>query len=494
MRRVDAPEGFVAALASCQREAQASFGDARVLVEKYLTTARHIEVQVFGDNHGNAVYLFERDCSVQRRHQKVLEEAPAPGMTPERRRQMGEAAVAAARAVKYSGAGTVEFIAAPDGTFYFMEMNTRLQVEHPVTEMITGLDLVEWQLRVAAGEPLPLPQERLAINGHAIEARIYAEDPSRDFLPSIGRLAHLATPRASGTVRIDTGVRPGDEITPYYDPMIAKLIVHDETRAAAIVRMRDALAAFEIVGVHNNVEFLGRLMTAPSYANANLDTALIERERAHLFPPRAPASRRAWVLAVSGFAFTQRAAQNASETSSPWTGRDGWRLVGSARRTWKFSENGQPRDVEVSFLGDDVQVSFDGGTSLVSGTLADGRLDADVDGEVVTAGVYCRDGVTHVFIDGEHRTFEWQDPYQPVQEHVDSHGGLRAPMPGRILAVLVAPGNAVKRGMPLIVMEAMKMEHTVVAPAAGVVDRVLCAVGEQVKEGAELLELQPDGH
>jgi 3-methylcrotonyl-CoA carboxylase alpha subunit len=489
MRRVDAAEGFIAALASCQREAQASFGDARVLVEKYLTTARHIEVQVFGDNHGNAVYLFERDCSVQRRHQKVLEEAPAPGMTPERRRQMGEAAVAAARAVKYSGAGTVEFIAAPDGTFFFMEMNTRLQVEHPVTEMITGLDLVEWQLRVASGEPLPLAQEQLAIDGHAIEARIYAEDPARDFLPSIGRLVHLATPRASATVRIDTGVRPGDEITPYYDPMIAKLIVHGETRAAAIARMRDALAACEIVGVHNNVEFLGRLMTAPSYANANLDTALIEREREHLFPPRAPASRRAWDLAVFTFALTQR---NAGAGGSPWDALDGWRLVGSAWRTWRFREGDLTREAQVEFIGDCVFVTLEGEMDIVSGTLVDGRLEANIDQELVTAGVYCRDGVTHVFVDGEHRTFEWQDPYLPVQEHVDSHGGLRAPMPGRILAVLVAPGNAVKRGMPLIVMEAMKMEHTVVAPSGGVVDRVLCAVGEQVKEGAELLELQPD--
>ena len=230
MRRVDRAADFASALASCQREAAASFKDDRVLIEKYLTSARHIEVQVFGDNHGNAVYLFERDCSVQRRHQKVIEEAPAPGMTVKRRRQMGEAAVAAARAVNYSGAGTVEFIV-DDAEFYFMEMNTRLQVEHPVTEMITGLDLVEWQLRVASGEPLPRKQSELSITGHAIEARIYAEDPARDFLPSIGKLVHLVTPAATDDVRIDTGVRQGDEITPFYDPMIAKLIVHAATRA-----------------------------------------------------------------------------------------------------------------------------------------------------------------------------------------------------------------------------------------------------------------------
>jgi 3-methylcrotonyl-CoA carboxylase alpha subunit len=477
MRRVDTPQDFAAALASCQREAAASFGDARVLVEKYLTTARHIEVQVFGDAHGNVVYLFERDCSVQRRHQKVLEEAPAPGMTAERRRLMGEAAVAAARAVRYSGAGTVEFIAAPDGAFYFMEMNTRLQVEHPVTEMITGLDLVEWQLRVAAGEPLPLKQEQLAIRGHAIEARIYAEDPARDFLPSIGRLAHLVTPRTDDSVRVDTGVRQGDEITPYYDPMIAKLVVHGETRTAAIARMRAALAAYEIVGVQTNVEFLGRLMTAPSYVNANLDTALIERERAHLFQERGPAPRRAWELAV----LAQSRADSAGRTdgsASPWDAGDGWRLVGNAARRWTFHEAGTTKDVEVVFARDVLRVTIDGDAHDVTGP---------------ATGTYSSDGVTHVFLDGEHRVFEWADPYLPVTEHVDAHGGLRAPMPGRILAVLVEAGVTVERGAPLVVMEAMKMEHTVVAPVAGTVERVMCAVGEQVREGVELLEFVADG-
>jgi 3-methylcrotonyl-CoA carboxylase alpha subunit len=475
MRRVDAADDFIAALASCRREAAASFKDDRVLVEKYLTTARHVEIQVFGDSHGNVVYLFERDCSVQRRHQKVLEEAPAPGMTPGRRRQMGEAAVAAARAVQYCGAGTVEFIAAPDGAFYFMEMNTRLQVEHPVTEMITGLDLVEWQLRVAAGEPLPLRQEQLAIDGHAIEARIYAEDPARDFLPSIGKLAHLAVPGGAG-VRVDTGVRQGDEITPYYDPMIAKLIVHGETRAAAITRMRDALAAYEIVGVQNNVEFLGRLLTSASYLNANLDTALIERERAHLFPVRAPAPRRAWELGVFAFARARRAVP-AAHCASPWASRDGWRLVGRARSLWKFREGAEVREVEVAIAGDAVSVSFGGETRVMSGP---------------AAGVFVSGSSIHVFLEGEHRVFEFVDPYLPEQEHADTHGGLRAPMPGRILAVHAQTGVAVKRGAPLIVMEAMKMEHTVVAPAAGVVERLLCAVGEQVKEGAELLQFQPD--
>src|SRR5258705_404200 len=299
MRIVQDANGFADALASCRREAKSSFGDDRVLVEKYVLRPRHIEIQVFADSHGNCVYLFERDCSVQRRHQKVLEEAPAPGMTELRRRQMGEAAVAAAKAVRYSGAGTVEFIADQEGRFYFMEMNTRLQVEHPVTEMITGQDLVEWQLRVANGEPLPLAQERLSIRGHALEARVYAEDPDKGFLPSTGKLVHLTPPPESLHVRVDTGVEQGDEITPYYDPMIAKLIVWDQTRELAFQRMFQALAEYRIVGVANNVEFLSRLVVSPAFAQADLDTGLIERERTFLFPEQgAKVPRDAYLVAA----------------------------------------------------------------------------------------------------------------------------------------------------------------------------------------------------
>ena len=283
MRLVEQSEDFEAALASCQREATASFGDPVVLVEKYVTQPRHIEIQVFGDSHGNVVHLFERDCSVQRRHQKVLEEAPAPGMTAERRAAMGKAATDAAKAVGYVGAGTVEFIAHQDGAFYFMEMNTRLQVEHPVTEMITGVDLVEWQLRVAVGQPLPLAQDQLSIHGHALEARIYAEDADKGFLPSTGPLIFLATPEPSAHVRIDSGVEQGDQISPYYDPMIAKLIVWDEDRPRALQRMQQALGEFRIVGVTANTAFLKRLVATDSFSNATLDTGLIERESAALF-------------------------------------------------------------------------------------------------------------------------------------------------------------------------------------------------------------------
>ncbi len=338
MRRVDAAADFEAALASCKREAINAFGDDDVLVEKYVLKPRHIEIQVFGDSHGNVVHLFERDCSVQRRHQKVLEEAPAPGMTRERRAAMGKAAVDAAKAVGYVGAGTVEFIVQPGGDFWFMEMNTRLQVEHPVTEMITGQDLVEWQLRVACGEPLPLSQEQLAIDGHAIEARIYAEDPDKGFLPSTGRLVHLAPPAESDHVRVDTGVEQGDEITPHYDPMIAKLIVWDASRAQALARMRQALSEYRVSGVANNVEFLARLVSVPSFADADLDTALIEREQALLFPQPGSVPDEAWLLATLAELQRQeraarKAAADAPDRDSPWRALDGWRLNGRAART-----------------------------------------------------------------------------------------------------------------------------------------------------------------
>jgi 3-methylcrotonyl-CoA carboxylase alpha subunit len=456
MRRVDRVEDFAEALSSCQREAEASFKDRRVLVEKYLTTARHIEVQVFGDNHGNVVYLFERDCSVQRRHQKVVEEAPAPGMTPERRRQMGEAAVAAARAVDYRGAGTVEFIAEPSGAFYFMEMNTRLQVEHPVTEMITGLDLVEWQLRVAAGEPLPLRQEDLRIDGHAIEARIYAEDPDREFLPSIGKLRHFPSP-TSDRVRVDSGIGAAGEVSPYYDPMISKLIVHGTSRDDALARLRAALAEYRVLGVTTNVEFLSRLATAPSFVQARLDTGLIERERQHLFPPPQVPPDAVW----------QRAARlhfgSRIVGESAWADTSGWRLNGvRATRDVQLRSGEWQRTVTVDFgsapPGDDPACTFN--------------------------------GEIHVFHGGRHHRFTATDPYLPPADAADHHGGLTAPMPGRVLAVQVKAGDAVAKGAPLVVMEAMKMEHTVRAPRAGTIGPVFIAVGEQIKEGTELLVLE----
>jgi 3-methylcrotonyl-CoA carboxylase alpha subunit len=491
MRRVDRADDFAAALAGCRREAQSSFGDDRVLVEKYVSPARHIEVQVFGDMHGNTVYLFERDCSVQRRHQKVIEEAPAPGMTAQRRRLMGEAAVAAARAVNYAGAGTVEFIAAADGTFYFMEMNTRLQVEHPVTEMITGLDLVEWQLRVAAREPLPLNQEQLVIRGHAIEARIYAEDPEREFLPSIGTLEYLSMPATSHQVRIDTGVRQGDSITPYYDPMIAKLIVHAETRNEAIARLRAALDEYHVAGVHTNIEFLHRLAGAPSFVDARLDTALIERERELLFAPRVAPSRVAWNLAMLAFVLSQR---RPHIFGSPWDDTSGWRPGATGQRHNRLKCGGEVTDLKLTFLGSTLRVDIGGDVDIVSGSLArDGLLEADVDGALVRARAHVSGGHLHLFFDTAHHVFEWIDPYLPEAVAGDRHGGLVAPMPGRVIAVLVEPGARVTAGTALLVMEAMKMEHTVTAPVNGTIAAIHHAAGDQVREGDELLTITPLG-
>jgi 3-methylcrotonyl-CoA carboxylase alpha subunit len=496
MRIVHAAGEFAQALASCKREAINSFGDDAVLIERYVTKPRHIEIQVFGDTHGNCVYLFERDCSVQRRHQKVLEEAPAPGMSEERRREMGEAAVAAARAVGYVGAGTVEFIAEPvpgsgDLRFYFMEMNTRLQVEHPVTEAITGLDLVEWQLRVASGEPLPLKQADLRIHGHAIEARICAENPDRQFMPATGTLQVYRTPLGASferaDVRVDAGVREGDTISPYYDSMIAKLIVWGADRAQALARLDAALARTHIVGLHTNVAFLRRVVTSRSFAQADLDTALIERERAALFdaPPLAPE------VAAAGVVAHALAQEQGTQNDDPWSKRDGWRLFGAARRRFELELGGEHRTVllERSHAGEMVLVigekrwSFaasarDGVTHDVR--LDDRRLPLDVHafGERVT--VFAPDGVA---------TVSEVDVLAHAGEGAVDGGRLTAPMPGKLIGFLAQPGEAVKQGQPLAVMEAMKMEHTITSPRDGTVEALLYAPGDQVGEGGELLRL-----
>ena len=498
MRRVDKGEDFAAALASCQREAKSAFGDDRVLVEQYVLKPRHIEIQVFADTFGECVYLFERDCSVQRRHQKVLEEAPAPGMTAERRAAMGKAAVEAAKAVGYVGAGTVEFIAHPDGRFYFMEMNTRLQVEHPVTEMITGLDLVEWQLRVASGERLPKRQGELAISGHAIEARIYAEDPDRGFLPSTGKLVYLMPPRESAHVRVDTGVEEGDSITPFYDPMIAKLIVHDDNRAAALVRMRDALAGYRIVGVANNVEFLGRLIATPSFASADLDTALIEREHEALFAAPGPASSDVWLVAA--LAEVERdakqareAAATARDSGSPWSTADGWRVNGRAARRMIFRLGDDSREVDalarpeggwtLAIDGDPTPARAHAhGHGLLTATLGERRVAASV----VAAG-----DRRHVFVGGRAFALQFIDPLGVAGgEHEEEGSGLVSPMPGKVIALVAKPGAVVEKGAPLLVLEAMKMEHTITAPRAGTVKSFRYATGDQVAEGVELVEFE----
>jgi 3-methylcrotonyl-CoA carboxylase alpha subunit len=496
MRLVEQSADFPDALASCKREAISSFGDDHVLIEKYITKPRHIEIQVFADSLGNCVYLFERDCSVQRRHQKVLEEAPAPGMTLERRRQMGEAAVAAAKAVGYVGAGTVEFIAMQDGTFYFMEMNTRLQVEHPVTEMITGQDLVEWQLRVAAGLPLPLAQEQLQIRGHALEARIYAEDANKGFLPSTGRLVRLSPPAESLNVRVDTGVEESDEITPFYDPMIAKLIVWDEHRDAALARMRQALADYQVAGVTTNIDFLSRLVACPAFAGADLDTGLIERQKDFLFPPMQAVPRDALLVATVGeLLWEQHAAKAAAKTSgdpfSPWHARDGWRMNLSAARIIGFRDGDSLVEALVRYQGDKWQISLNGQTTLARGKKLEGdRFAVELDDRRLMAGVVAVDDKRSIFLNGSTYSLQRDDPLHLVEAGGAQGGGLTAPMPGKVVALLAQPGQKVDKGTPLLILEAMKMEHTITAPAAGIVKAFCYAAGEQVSDGAALVEFE----
>jgi len=495
MRRVDRPEDFIAALASCKREAQASFGDDHVLIERYVTRPRHIEIQVFADTHGECVYLFERDCSVQRRHQKVLEEAPAPGMSEARRAEMGAAAVAAAKAVGYVGAGTVEFIAEPtadgDLRFYFMEMNTRLQVEHPVTEAITGLDLVEWQLRVAAGQPLPARQSQLVMHGHAIEARICAENPDANFLPATGRLQvarwpqHVAFQR--GEVRLDTGFGEGDEVSPYYDSMIAKLIVWGENRAQALARLDAALRDTHLMGLQTNVSFLRRVVNSRSFATADLDTALIEREREVLFN----ATGLPLEVAAAGVVAHTLAQEAVLEGVDPWSRRDGWRLHGGATRRLDLELGGTHHAVTLQRLHDGAVLLGIGEQRwpLHSGPLGDGRFDLTLGTTRLRLTVYAQGEQLAVF--GEHGSALVQeiDPIAHAGESGAEAGRLTAPMPGKLIAFHAKAGDAVKKGQPLAVMEAMKMEHTITAPRDGVVAELLFAVGDQVPEGGELLRL-----
>ncbi len=503
MRIVTEAGGFAAALESAKREAKASFGDERVLVERYLERPRHIEVQVFGDTHGNLVSLFERDCSVQRRHQKVLEEAPAPGLSPGRRKAMGEAAIAAAKSIHYTGAGTVEFIAAQDGTFYFMEMNTRLQVEHPVTEMITGLDLVRMQLAVAAGEPLQVKQKELEIRGHAIEARIYAENPAKGFLPSTGTLRHLRAPRGvefavdGGTVRVDSGVRQGDAITPHYDPMIAKLIVWGEDRAIALGRLRAALADYEIVGVTTNLEFLARTVAGKAFSSADLDTSLIERCRAELFPADAGASDEDLAAAaLAELRAEQEQAEAAAITSadphSPWNIVDGWRLNLGSHHELIFAEGAHSHRVEIHFTSSGLTYCRNGSALPLAGHEENGRLQVTLGGATFRVRAV-RDGANwHLFRDSTHRVLVLQS-VQTAPEPDAAIGSLAAPMPGKILRVLVQTGAEVTKGQPLIILEAMKMEHTITAPRDGLVAEIHFKAGEQVNEGAELLRLEQGG-
>ncbi|PMR68494.1 acetyl/propionyl/methylcrotonyl-CoA carboxylase subunit alpha [Halomonas heilongjiangensis] len=511
MRVVESDAGFQAALDGCRRESQAAFGDQRMLIEKYLTQPRHVEVQVFCDAHGNGVYLFERDCSVQRRHQKVLEEAPAPGMTAELRRDMGEAAVRAAQEIGYVGAGTVEFLLDADSSFYFMEMNTRLQVEHPVTEMITGQDLVEWQLRVAMGEPLPLAQDELTITGHSFEARLYAEDPEQDFLPATGTLTHFAMDlegaglssfeKGRARVRLDSGVESGDVVSMHYDPMLAKLIVHGDDRDQALATLNRALAALDVQGVITNRAFLQRLATHPAFKNAELDTRFIERHEATLFAPRRYSIEEYAGAALIGLSQLAREC----ESDSPWDRHDGFRLNAPHTIRIALCDPAHAQDPDDSDAVVVVEGRRERGTDttwhLVIGgeTLTASLQHLEGDAVAVTLNGHRRrlqarrDGHVVVMVDprGETRLF-WRRIDAIDHGHHEAESTLTAPMHGTVVALLVEPGQRVEKGMPLMVMEAMKMEHTMTAPADGHVENFHFQGGDTVGQGDVLLEFAAD--
>jgi 3-methylcrotonyl-CoA carboxylase alpha subunit len=501
MRVVESAAQLKDAVAGAKREALSSFGDERLLLEKYLARPRHIEMQIFADSLGNFVHLFERDCSVQRRHQKVLEEAPAPAMSAAQRDRMGPAAMVAARAVGYVNAGTVEFIVDATGSFYFMEMNTRLQVEHAVTEMVTGLDLVEWQLRVAAGEPLPLRQKQLAITGHAIEARIYAEDPERGFLPAAGRIAHLRFPQTNPQVRVETGVQEGDEVGVHYDPMIAKLICWDMDRPGALRRLRVALAECEVAGLVTNLPLLSALAAHPAFAAADrepglLDTGLIERYRGELMPAGTPAPDR--VLAVAVLFELMRIDEGALAVAgvsgdrwSPWNLRDGWRLNQDNHHTFVLLDGAREVSITAHYRRNGLQLELPGTKLLARAErAANGGLVAELGNEQIRAAVVRSGRELTVFTGGLTYRLQIRE-FEAVQDE-KAGGRLTAPMPGSVIEVLVKEGDAVEQGRALMIIEAMKMEHTIVAPVAGRVARVRFAPGEQVKEGDQLIAFEAE--
>jgi len=480
MRRVDKHADFDAALEGAIRESQSAFGSGRVLIEKFVASPRHIEIQVFADKHGNAIYLGERDCSLQRRHQKVVEEAPAPGMTVELRAKIGAAAVAAAKAVGYSGAGTVEFVA--DGTgalradaFWFIEMNTRLQVEHPVTEEVTGLDLVEWQFRVAAGEKLPLTQSQIRLDGHAIEARVYAEDPEHGFLPSTGKIVALELPN---DIRVDSGVEAGGEVTPYYDAMIAKLIAHAPTREAALGKLVHALERTLVAGVRSNVAFLAKLCRAEAFRQGRVDTGFIDRNLAMLGAVPHEPDKAAVALGV-GYLLKSAAANEtaatddeASEPDSPWAARDGFQLGGV-------------RSVVVPILVDAESANAAVTYSKAGMSVAVGDVTPATDARVFEA-----DGNAYVLRNGRQTRVRLRDFAAAAAEAGASDGIVKAPMHGRVWEILAQKGDRVVSGQRLAIIEAMKMEHTLRAPFAGVVREVAVGIGAQVVEGARIMEIE----
>lgn len=488
MRKVDAEKDFLSSLESCKREASKSFGDDNVLIEKFITSPRHIEVQVFGDNHGNVIHLFERDCSLQRRHQKVIEEAPAPGMTDEVRAAMTKAAVDAAKAVNYSGAGTVEFIVdgsgalKPDG-FFFMEMNTRLQVEHPVTEMVTGLDLVKLQLEVAAGGKVP-PQDEITLTGHSIEARLYAEDPQSGFLPSTGPLTHLRLPHGGKDIRVDTGVEEGGEVSLHYDPMIAKVISFGPTREKAIDALAEAIeTGVAAWPVRANGAFLRQALIHPGFVAGDVSTHFIEQNLDALVPQGARPD------AVAAAALTVLSGQS----RDAWASRSGWRMNAAPRRRVAFEMDGERMETGIQSAGDITTVASPWGDAALSAARVTDlgesvKVSWSAGSNTYGAEVIRRAEGLVVLFGGEGRLFAWPRP-DALADALEAGDAVKAPMPGKVLAVHVKPGQAVSKGDPLIVLEAMKMEHALTAPRDGVVDAVSAEAGSQVGEGDALITL-----
>jgi 3-methylcrotonyl-CoA carboxylase alpha subunit len=508
MRIVENAGDFPELLLSCQREAASSFGNDQILIEKYLLKPRHVEIQVFADSKGNCVHLFERDCSVQRRHQKVIEEAPAPSIPADIREKLGTVAIQSAKAIGYVGAGTVEFLYSANDEFYFMEMNTRLQVEHPVTEMITSQDLVEWQLRVASGEPLPLTQDQIVQNGHAFEVRIYAEDPNQDFLPAIGIIKHLQFPQAGPHVRIDSGVIEGDDIGIHYDPMIAKLIVWDADRNKALARLEAALEQCQIAGLKTNLSFLLAITTNPSFKNLKLDTGFIEREHKLLFPATEAIDNESLAM-LAMFLILQKEQQSQANAKlsidpySPWNQVNGWRLNKDNYHPFSFEQllaNNQ-KNKATEILQHDLLVHFKNGQCSIEFLQLDndhkmmitaeitqqGNVDAVIDGHRVSARIIEIDDELIIFSNG--KSFNLSLLNNVLDEELAvTDGNLTAPMPGSIISIEVDAGNKVSAGDKLMVLEAMKMEHAIIAPADGLVEEIFYRVGDQVQEGSQLLQ------
>jgi len=494
MRQVWGEEEFMQALTEAKRESLASFGDEGMLVEKYLTQPRHVEVQVFCDTHNNGVYLFERDCSLQRRHQKIIEEAPAPNITPELRQAMGETAVRAAQTINYEGAGTVEFLLDADGSFYFMEMNTRLQVEHPVTEMITGQDLVECQFKVANGEELPLAQDQLQIRGHAFEARVYAEDPTNDFLPTSGTLSSLKTPQQSEFVRIDTGVVSGDEVTPFYDPMIAKLIVWGKNRDIALQRLSQALREYQITGVTTNIDFLYDLATHPAFVKADLDTGFIEKHQTDFFEQ---SSNETKIEAVQMAAIFLHLTSSQHDENDPWTSKNAWRMNQSNIITESFAINDEVFDVEIEILKKTGNIqaytlSIKDQVFNASAELNDnGSLVLNIDGHKQSVNVVNNGGELSVFTEKGKNLVTVVEP--DLGEDLDrtSENAFIAPMNSTVIDLLVNSGDKVAEGQAVLVLEAMKMQQTLAAPSDGVITELYCKQGDLVEGGSQLVAFEP---